>query len=248
MNWWEEAQPMTAWFWARPNLIYHGPSHVPLRPPPGPSLPGSQSQVPTLPAGGDWSAGRAPAARWAAGARGTCSTRTSTTRSRPAASTARTLRPTITPSSAPSSAPRPASVRARLPNPPLPSGCSLAFPLSHLGLRSRSVPDDPFGDPKATGDPYCTVFVGRLSRHTDDDTLREVPPHLPPSRVANGMVLWLCAGCLGCRYLIHGRGGGFATLGYLCRRWAGMGRWRACGWCVTLVSDSFLRCFLQITA
>ncbi|RCV12463.1 hypothetical protein SEVIR_2G282200v4 [Setaria viridis] len=32
---------------------------------------------------------------------------------------------------------------------------------------------DPFGDPKATGDPYCTVFVGRLSRQTDDDTLRE---------------------------------------------------------------------------
>ncbi|OEL22024.1 U11/U12 small nuclear ribonucleoprotein 35 kDa protein [Dichanthelium oligosanthes] len=32
---------------------------------------------------------------------------------------------------------------------------------------------DPFGDPKATGDPYCTVFVGRLSRQTDDDTLRK---------------------------------------------------------------------------
>uniref|UniRef100_A0A0D9XFK3 RRM domain-containing protein n=1 Tax=Leersia perrieri TaxID=77586 RepID=A0A0D9XFK3_9ORYZ len=33
---------------------------------------------------------------------------------------------------------------------------------------------DPFGDPKATGgDPYCTVFVGRLSRHTDDETLRK---------------------------------------------------------------------------
>uniref|UniRef100_J3MZ58 RRM domain-containing protein n=1 Tax=Oryza brachyantha TaxID=4533 RepID=J3MZ58_ORYBR len=34
--------------------------------------------------------------------------------------------------------------------------------------------DDPFGDPKATGDPYCTVFVGRLSRHTDDETLRKM--------------------------------------------------------------------------
>uniref|UniRef100_A0A0E0ETS3 RRM domain-containing protein n=1 Tax=Oryza meridionalis TaxID=40149 RepID=A0A0E0ETS3_9ORYZ len=33
---------------------------------------------------------------------------------------------------------------------------------------------DPFGDPKATGDPYCTVFVGRLSRHTDDETLRKL--------------------------------------------------------------------------
>lgn len=32
---------------------------------------------------------------------------------------------------------------------------------------------DPFGDPKAAGDPYCTVFVGRLSRQTDDDTLRK---------------------------------------------------------------------------
>ncbi|PUZ71519.1 hypothetical protein GQ55_2G319200 [Panicum hallii var. hallii] len=32
---------------------------------------------------------------------------------------------------------------------------------------------DPFGDPKATGDPYCTLFVGRLSRQTDDDTLRK---------------------------------------------------------------------------
>ncbi|CAD6224256.1 unnamed protein product [Miscanthus lutarioriparius] len=32
---------------------------------------------------------------------------------------------------------------------------------------------DPFGDPKTSGDPYCTVFVGRLSRQTDDDTLRK---------------------------------------------------------------------------
>ncbi|CAK8542625.1 unnamed protein product [Lathyrus sativus] len=33
---------------------------------------------------------------------------------------------------------------------------------------------DPFGDPKATGDPYCTLFVGRLSRLTTEDTLRKV--------------------------------------------------------------------------
>ncbi|XP_054820283.1 U11/U12 small nuclear ribonucleoprotein 35 kDa protein-like [Prosopis cineraria] len=33
---------------------------------------------------------------------------------------------------------------------------------------------DPFGDPKATGDPYCTVFVGRLSRLTTEETLRKV--------------------------------------------------------------------------
>ncbi|TVU08963.1 hypothetical protein EJB05_42391 [Eragrostis curvula] len=32
---------------------------------------------------------------------------------------------------------------------------------------------DPFGDPKATGDPYCTVFVGRLSRYTDEETLQK---------------------------------------------------------------------------
>lgn len=30
---------------------------------------------------------------------------------------------------------------------------------------------DPFGDPRAIGDPYCTVFVGRLSRQTDEETL-----------------------------------------------------------------------------
>ncbi|CAK7322579.1 unnamed protein product [Dovyalis caffra] len=32
---------------------------------------------------------------------------------------------------------------------------------------------DPFGDPKAIGDPYCTVFVGRLSHLTTEDTLRK---------------------------------------------------------------------------
>ncbi|RWW06021.1 hypothetical protein GW17_00030674 [Ensete ventricosum] len=34
--------------------------------------------------------------------------------------------------------------------------------------------DDPFGDPKVIGDPYCTVFVGRLSRLTDEESLRKV--------------------------------------------------------------------------
>ncbi|KAF7807925.1 U11/U12 small nuclear ribonucleoprotein 35 kDa protein [Senna tora] len=33
---------------------------------------------------------------------------------------------------------------------------------------------DPFGDPKASGDPYCTLFVGRLSRLTTEETLRKV--------------------------------------------------------------------------
>ncbi|XP_057524280.1 U11/U12 small nuclear ribonucleoprotein 35 kDa protein [Amaranthus tricolor] len=32
---------------------------------------------------------------------------------------------------------------------------------------------DPFGDPKVIGDPYCTLFVGRLSRSTSEDTLRK---------------------------------------------------------------------------
>lgn len=32
---------------------------------------------------------------------------------------------------------------------------------------------DPFGDPKANGDPYCTLFVGHLSRQTDNETLRK---------------------------------------------------------------------------
>lgn len=32
---------------------------------------------------------------------------------------------------------------------------------------------DPFGDPKAIGDPYCTIFVGRLSHLTTEDTLRK---------------------------------------------------------------------------
>lgn len=34
--------------------------------------------------------------------------------------------------------------------------------------------DDPSGDSKAVGDPYCTLFVGRLSNLTTEDTLRDV--------------------------------------------------------------------------
>eukprot|EP00249_Psilotum_nudum_P013409 c24312_g1_i3 orf=1122-1733(-) len=33
---------------------------------------------------------------------------------------------------------------------------------------------DPTGDPKAEGDPYCTVFVGRLSRNTTEECLHKV--------------------------------------------------------------------------
>lgn len=32
---------------------------------------------------------------------------------------------------------------------------------------------DPTGDPKIIGDPYCTIFVGRLSRTTTEESLRE---------------------------------------------------------------------------
>ncbi|XP_020576916.1 U11/U12 small nuclear ribonucleoprotein 35 kDa protein [Phalaenopsis equestris] len=32
---------------------------------------------------------------------------------------------------------------------------------------------DPFGDPKVTGDAYCTLFVARLSRQTSEATLRK---------------------------------------------------------------------------
>ncbi|XP_055814038.1 U11/U12 small nuclear ribonucleoprotein 35 kDa protein [Solanum dulcamara] len=32
---------------------------------------------------------------------------------------------------------------------------------------------DPFGDPKAIGDPYCTLFVGHLSHFTTEQTLRQ---------------------------------------------------------------------------
>ena len=34
--------------------------------------------------------------------------------------------------------------------------------------------DDPLGDAKAQGDPYCIIFVGRLSRDTTEQTLSEV--------------------------------------------------------------------------
>ncbi|MCO5568654.1 hypothetical protein L7F22_022353 [Adiantum nelumboides] len=33
---------------------------------------------------------------------------------------------------------------------------------------------DPLGDPKATGNSYCIVFVGRLSKETTESTIREV--------------------------------------------------------------------------
>ncbi|KAL3506897.1 hypothetical protein ACH5RR_032279 [Cinchona calisaya] len=40
-------------------------------------------------------------------------------------------------------------------------------------LCSNSGLYDPFGDPKVIGDPYCTIFVGRLSHFTTEETLRQ---------------------------------------------------------------------------
>ncbi|XP_052173837.1 U11/U12 small nuclear ribonucleoprotein 35 kDa protein [Diospyros lotus] len=40
-------------------------------------------------------------------------------------------------------------------------------------LCSHAALYDPLGDPKVIGDPYCTLFVGRLSRLTTDQTLRK---------------------------------------------------------------------------
>ncbi|ERN09006.1 hypothetical protein AMTRI_Chr08g166200 [Amborella trichopoda] len=42
-----------------------------------------------------------------------------------------------------------------------------AFLCSSAGLY------DPTGDPKVIGDPYCTVFVGHLSPHTGEESLRK---------------------------------------------------------------------------
>ncbi|KAL6578903.1 small nuclear ribonucleoprotein 35kDa (U11 U12) [Orobanche minor] len=38
---------------------------------------------------------------------------------------------------------------------------------------SKAALYDPFGDPKVTGDPYCTLFVGRLSHLTTEDSLHK---------------------------------------------------------------------------
>ncbi|CAA0815570.1 U11/U12 small nuclear ribonucleoprotein 35 kDa protein [Striga hermonthica] len=40
-------------------------------------------------------------------------------------------------------------------------------------LCSNAALYDPYGDPKVIGDPYCTIFVGRLSHLTTEDTLRD---------------------------------------------------------------------------
>ncbi|CDP20509.1 unnamed protein product [Coffea canephora] len=59
------------------------------------------------------------------------------------------------------------------------------------------VPDDPFGDPKVIGDPYCTIFVGHLSHSTSEETLRQAMSiygrvkNLRLVRHIETLVLWL---------------------------------------------------------
>lgn len=48
------------------------------------------------------------------------------------------------------------------------------FVLHQISLLRFDFTDDPFGDPKVIGDPYCTVFVGHLSHLTNEETLRKV--------------------------------------------------------------------------
>ena len=57
-----------------------------------------------------------------------------------------------------------------------PGSCSIVSFLffSLLFFLVCSVLDDPFGDPNVIGDPYRTLFVGRLSHFTTEETLREV--------------------------------------------------------------------------
>lgn len=43
-----------------------------------------------------------------------------------------------------------------------------------LDILTCFIADDPLGDPKLIGDPYCTVFVGRLSHLTTEDTVYKV--------------------------------------------------------------------------
>ncbi|CAF1872131.1 unnamed protein product [Brassica oleracea] len=54
---------------------------------------------------------------------------------------------------------------------------SLSLSLSYVKLIALYVfwcfEDDPSGDSKAAGDPYCTLFVGRISHLTTEETLRE---------------------------------------------------------------------------
>lgn len=100
-----------------------------------------------------------------------CSTRRRTIRSKPEALTALTLSLTTAPSIEPGFAPPLASVTNLLSlfsyHPPL-------FLVIH-SFAPLNFADDPSGDPKLIGDPYCTLFVGRLSHLTTEHTLRQEP-------------------------------------------------------------------------
>ncbi|MQL94204.1 hypothetical protein Taro_026850 [Colocasia esculenta] len=62
---------------------------------------------------------------------------------------------------------------------------------------------DPFGDPKVIGDPYCTVFVGRLSCFTDEETLKKAMSRY--GRVKNLRLV---------RHIVTGASRGYAFVEY----------------------------------
>ncbi|KAI3430172.1 uncharacterized protein J3R85_008192 [Psidium guajava] len=62
---------------------------------------------------------------------------------------------------------------------------------------------DPFGDPKVAGDPYCTLFVGRLSHFTSEDTLRKAMSRY--GRVKNLRLV---------RHIVTGASRGYAFVEY----------------------------------
>lgn len=97
------------------------------------------------------------------------STRTHTILSKPEALTEPTFSPTTTVSTELSSVPKPPYV--------INFFYVFIWLLGFICLNeivSHNIADDPFGDPKVIGDPYCTLFVGRLSHLTTEDTLLKV--------------------------------------------------------------------------
>uniref|UniRef100_A0A7N0TNZ7 RRM domain-containing protein n=1 Tax=Kalanchoe fedtschenkoi TaxID=63787 RepID=A0A7N0TNZ7_KALFE len=66
---------------------------------------------------------------------------------------------------------------------------------------------DPFGDPKVTGDPYCSLFVGRLSQLTTEDTLKNAMEKY--GRVKNLRLV---------RHIVTGASRGYAFVEYQTER------------------------------
>ncbi|KAM0940647.1 putative RNA recognition motif domain, nucleotide-binding alpha-beta plait domain superfamily [Dioscorea sansibarensis] len=62
---------------------------------------------------------------------------------------------------------------------------------------------DPHGDPKVVGDPYCTLFVGRLSPSTDEESLRKAMSEY--GRVKNMRLV---------RHIVTGASRGYAFVEY----------------------------------